>query len=110
MGCCDVKGLIPLQDALNKLQESVSNNCEVISLPLSSALGYALAVDIKSPLNVPPFNNSAMDGYALNVVDLENCSSEQPISLALVGKSFAGAPYNGDLAKGECIRIMTGAV
>ncbi|MGB5443963.1 MAG: molybdopterin molybdotransferase MoeA [Psychromonas sp.] len=110
MGCCDTPGLMSLQQALDKMQETVENVCQAVSLPLSQALGYALAEDIKSPLNVPPFNNSAMDGYALKRADLVNCSADTPITLQQVGRSFAGAPYQGDLNSGECIRIMTGAV
>ncbi len=110
MGCCDAKGLMPLEQALTEMQASLSNVCEAVTLPLSQALGFALAQDLKSPLNVPPFNNSAMDGYALNQADLINCSPENPITLKLIGKSFAGAPYAGDLPRGCCIRIMTGAV
>jgi len=110
MGCCNNKGLMPLEDALTTMQNSVTNVCEKISLALPQALGFILAEDIKSPLNVPGFNNSAMDGYALNRADLINCSADKPITLKLVGRSFAGAPYTGSLEKGCCIRIMTGAV
>lgn len=110
MGCCDAKGLMPLEQALSKLQTSVSNVCESITLPLSDILGFALAKDIHSPINVPPFNNSAMDGYAILQADLHDATPETPISLTMVGRSFAGAPYSGDLLSGQCIRIMTGAV
>ncbi|PKG40294.1 molybdopterin molybdotransferase MoeA [Psychromonas sp. Urea-02u-13] len=110
MGCCDAKGLMPLEQALTKLQTSVSNVCEAIILPLSEALGFALAQDIQSPINVPPFNNSAMDGYAMLQADLLAATAENPITLTLVGKSFAGDPYSGSLVSGQCLRIMTGAV
>jgi molybdopterin molybdotransferase len=110
MGGCDAKGLMPLEQALTKLQTSVSNVCEAITLPLSEALGFALAQDIQSPINVPPFNNSAMDGYAMLQADLLGATAENSISLTLVGKSFAGDPYSGSLVSGQCLRIMTGAV
>jgi len=110
MGCCDAKGLMPLEQALTKLQSSVENVCEAIEIPLSQALGFALAQDIQSPINVPPFNNSAMDGYAINQADLLDASTVSPVVLKMVGKSFAGAPYTGELDTGCCIRIMTGAV
>lgn len=110
MGCCDAKGLMPLEQALTTMQSSVSNVCEKISLALPQALGFILADDIKSPLNVPGFNNSAMDGYALNQADLIDCSADNPITLKLVGRSFAGSPYTGSLEKSCCIRIMTGAM
>ena len=110
MGCCDKPGLMPLEQALDEMQKVLENVCQSISLPLSQALGYALAEDIRSPLNVPPFNNSAMDGYALKRADLINCSPDKSITLKQVGRSFAGAPYQGQLKSGECLRIMTGAV
>jgi len=110
MGCCDVPGLMPLALALENMLNELKNVCKPITLPLSDSLGYALSEDLLSPLNVPPFNNSAMDGYALSQFDLQNCSQDNPVSLTLVGTSMAGAPYLGDIAAGECIRIMTGAV
>ena len=110
MGCCDAKGLMPLEQALTKLQTSVNNVCEAITLPLSEALGYALAQDILSPINVPPFNNSAMDGYAMLQADLLTATTEKPVTLTMIGKSFAGDPYQGELTSGSCLRIMTGAV
>ncbi|MGJ8582147.1 MAG: molybdopterin molybdotransferase MoeA [Psychromonas sp.] len=110
MSSCDAPGLMPLAEAIDKLQDALSIVCESITMPLSAALGYTLSQDIISQQNVPPFNNSAMDGYALQCEDLSACSSENPISLTQVGKSFAGVPFEGALQAGECIRIMTGAV
>ncbi|MEL0628739.1 molybdopterin molybdotransferase MoeA [Psychromonas aquatilis] len=110
MSGCDVQGLMPLTDALAVMHKELSVVCEEISLPLSDALGYTLCSEIISPNNVPAFNNSAMDGYALHAEDLANCTSDNPISLSLVGKSFAGKPFTGKVNSGECIRIMTGAV
>lgn len=110
MSCCDAKGLKPLSEALETMQQALSNVCESISLPLSEALGFTLSEDIISTQNVPSFNNSAMDGYALHAKDLAACSESNPIQLTLVGKSFAGIPYHGQVDAGCCIRIMTGAV
>jgi len=97
MSCCDVKGLMPLSDALEKMQESLSNVCDKIVLPLSDALGFTLCENIISDKNVPPFNNSAMDGYALHANDLKECSIANPIQLTQVGKSFAGVPFKGEV-------------
>lgn len=110
MSCCDTSGLMPLADALETLQNSLSNVCESITLPLSEALGSTLSENIISKQNVPPFNNSAMDGYALHAKDLAQCSIEHPVHLQQIGKSFAGIPFVGDVKRGCCIRIMTGAV
>ena len=110
MASCDVKGLMSIETALTKMQTELTNVCQSITLPLPQALGYVLADDILSPLNVPSFNNSAMDGYALSQADLQNCSYEQPVVLKQVGRALAGAPYMGKIPSGCCVRIMTGAV
>lgn len=110
MSCCNAKGLMPLADALETMQEALSIVCDKITLPLSDALGFTLCENIISQKNVPPFNNSAMDGYALHADDLKDCSADNPVKLTLVGKSFAGVPFNGEVEAGCCIRIMTGAL
>jgi len=74
---------------------------------IREAAGHILAENITSPLNVPPFINSAMDGYAVNTNDLPQTGEQ---TLKVIGKSFAGAPFNGSLKAGEALRIMTGAV
>jgi len=72
-----------------------------------AALGRVLAHDIISPLNVPAHDNSAMDGYAIRHADLND---ELETSLQLIGTAFAGVPFNGTMAAGQTVRIMTGAV
>ncbi|MCK5665791.1 MAG: molybdopterin molybdotransferase MoeA, partial [Thiotrichaceae bacterium] len=79
-------------------------NQQTIILP--NALGKTLAEDVISPMNVPVYQNSAMDGYAFNAQELANDGIKK---LKNIGTSFAGAPFDGVLEKGECIRIMTGA-
>lgn len=74
------------------------------TLPLVQCFGRILASDVVSPLDVPGFDNSAMDGYAVRLADI---ASGQPLPVA--GKSFAGQPYHGEWPAGTCIRIMTGA-
>lgn len=76
-------------------------------LALRSTLGRVVAEDIISPCNVPNHNNSAMDGYAYNADD---AATEGETSLQVIGTAFAGRPFTGTINKGECVRIMTGAV
>ena len=76
------------------------------TVPIREALGRVLAQDIVPAINVPAHDNSAMDGYAVRFSDLGN--SETP--LAEVGTAYAGRPYDGKVAPGQCVRIMTGAV
>ncbi|MBY5945960.1 molybdopterin molybdotransferase MoeA [Photobacterium rosenbergii] len=104
MGCCDTPGLMPVETALTQILDQVEPLKDVTSVALSEGMGLVLAEDICSPINVPPFANSAMDGYALRIEDLGNTDT-----LRMAGKSFAGIPYDGVCQPGECIRIMTGA-
>ena len=104
MSCCDKPGSISIDDALDKMLSSVKNQQTTLTLPLEEATGYVLAEDILSPVFVPPFDNSAMDGYAVRRKDLAASNL-----LPLAGKSFAGQPFTDDWPEGTCIRIMTGA-
>jgi molybdopterin molybdotransferase len=72
-----------------------------------AALGRVLAEDVVSPLDVPAHDNSAMDGYAVRFADLK---TEGEVTLKNAGSSFAGAPFQGTMKPGECVRIMTGGV
>ena len=71
-------------------------------VPLKAALGRVLAESLCSPINVPSFTNSAMDGYALADPGMQR-------RLRVAGEVFAGKPFQGVLAADECVRIMTGA-
>ena len=77
------------------------------SVGIFDALGRVLADDLVSPINVPPHDNSAMDGYAFDGAALR---SGAPLSLQMVGTVHAGAPWNGTLLPVQALRIMTGAV
>ncbi len=72
-----------------------------------AALGRVLGEDVISTLDVPAHDNSAMDGYAVRHDDL---NATQETVLRLAGSAFAGKQFAGKLGKGECVRIMTGAV
>jgi molybdopterin molybdotransferase len=69
-----------------------------------------LAVDVQSADDVPGFDSSAMDGFAVRAQDTSGATDEQPVSLRIVGESRAGAPASVSLSAGEAIRISTGAV
>ena len=73
---------------------------------IRAALGRVLAAPVISTLNVPPYANSAMDGYALRSADLPQQAEK---TLRVIGSSFAGEPFTGEVKQGECVRIMTGA-
>jgi molybdopterin molybdotransferase len=76
-------------------------------LSVRAALGRVLAEDVVSPFNVPAHDNSAMDGYAVRFTDLKG---DGDATLKVTGTAFAGAPFQGAVRAGECLRIMTGGV
>lgn len=102
--CCSAPGLMPFSQALETMLAAITPITDIENTTLSEGLGRVLSLDITSPINVPPHNNSAMDGYAFAQASLAKQSR-----LRLVGRSMAGQPYQGVCAEGECIRIMTGA-
>ncbi|ADP12078.1 molybdopterin biosynthesis protein MoeA [Erwinia sp. Ejp617] len=97
-------GLISLDDALATLLARITPLTDSETVSLTHAAGRITAHAVISPLNVPPFDNSAMDGYALRLADLA-----PGVALPVAGKAFAGSPYDGEWPAGSCIRIMTGA-
>lgn len=96
-----------LESALEAVLASVDVVSETEDVGLMSALGRVLSREVDSAVDVPGHTNSAMDGYALRYEDV---LSSGEVSLRVVGESFAGRPYAGELNPGECVRIMTGAV
>jgi molybdopterin molybdotransferase len=101
---CATPGLLSFNEALTTILANVKPITETLTLPIEQALGYVLATSVVSPVNVPPHDNSAMDGYAFALQSLHETSR-----LTLAGHSMAGAPYEGLCRPGQCIRIMTGA-
>ena len=88
------------------LQQLVHAVRDTEVLPLFDALDRVLAQDVISPINVPPHNNSAMDGYAFDGAQL----SDKALHLRVVGTALAGRAWQGQLQAGECLKIMTGAI
>ena len=77
--------------------------------PLLDALGLPVAEDVTSPIALPRFTNSAMDGYAVRHRDVAGARPERPIHLPVVGESAAGASRAFALTPGTAMKIMTGA-
>tara|TARA_B100000949_G_scaffold71910_1_gene64029 strand:- start:26730 stop:27896 length:1167 start_codon:yes stop_codon:yes gene_type:complete len=91
--------MVTIEEAL-RIIEDQSSNLKSESKPLAKALGYALATDTVSPFDVPEFDNSAMDGYALSGLYQE---------YQLIGEVAAGDSEDVSLQDGEAVRIFTGA-
>lgn len=93
---------LPVADALAAMQSQVSALTETETVSLSAALDRVLAQPVRASINVPGYDNSAMDGYALRAAE-----ATQP--LRVVGEAFAGHPFKDELPPASCVRIMTGA-
>ena len=76
---------------------------------LIEALGQVLDEDVTSSFDIPPLDNTAMDGYAVRAADTARASSDAPIVLRVVGEVAAGYMFDGEVAPGMAVRIMTGA-
>jgi len=82
---------------------------EVEAVSLSDVHGRVLAESIVSPIDVPEFDRSAMDGFAVNAAETIGAGDYNPISFRMVGNSWPGSPATVAVGAGEAIRIMTGA-
>ncbi len=93
-----------IEEALEFLLARVKPVAEVERLPTGEAIGRVLAEPVTSPIEVPPWNNSAMDGYALNSADLQGDSNRLPVSQRIPAGSMGS-----QLEPGTAARIFTGA-
>jgi len=79
------------------------------TVPTAAALGCVLAEDVASDINIPSFDNSAMDGYAVRVADVAGASAEHPVRLRCQGEVPAGSVASSPLQAGCALKIFTGA-
>lgn len=94
-------------DAL-KLILSETKQVGTESVALHNALHRVLAEDVVADTNLPPFDNSAMDGYAVRAQDTRKATKRRGVVLSVVGEASAGKVYGTLLHKGQAVRIMTG--
>jgi len=97
-----VPDLLTIAEALARVLERVVP-LDVEDVPVGAAAGRVLAESATATTDLPPFDSSAMDGFAVRAVDT-------PGGLRLVGQSAAGRPFDGAIAAGEAVAISTGAV
>lgn len=100
------KGLLPVNEALEKIFQEINPTEDIETVEVMTAFGRTLGEEIVSPINVPSYNNSAMDGYAIQGADLPDNGT---VTLEVIGSSFAGTPFDGVMQRGQSVRIMTGA-
>jgi molybdopterin molybdotransferase len=100
--------LLSVDQAKEKLLGEFSPK-EPIPMNVKKANGYVLAEKIFAPINLPPFDNSSMDGFAVRALDTKNASNENPIRLQVIEDIPAGKAPKKALREGQTSRIMTGA-
>lgn len=98
---------LTVDEALRRIDTAVQPVAGFEKVAIRSALGRVLVEDIRSNINVPPHANSAMDGYAVNSADFPESGTRE---LTVIGTAWAGQPFAGSVARGQCVRIMTGAM
>ncbi|MFQ5873097.1 MAG: gephyrin-like molybdotransferase Glp [Dehalococcoidia bacterium] len=103
-----VLGWLTVEEALEKILGYV-DVLEPEEVPILECLGRVLVEDVVSSINIPPLDNTAMDGYAVRWEDIRNASQSSPISLKVVEELPAGRIARKAVTKGTAIRIMTGA-
>lgn len=106
--------LLPVEIAVQRIMDALVPLTEVEWVPLREALNRVLGEDQPSPIDVPSYVNSAMDGYAILSSDIPNSvggdGEEHEATLTVVGTAWAGQPYEGKLSRGSAVRIMTGGM
>ncbi|GIV17480.1 MAG: molybdopterin molybdenumtransferase MoeA [Armatimonadota bacterium] len=104
-----MKDLLSVEEAQELILQSVQTFSETMEMPLLEAVGRALAEDVVSPVHIPPFDNAAVDGYAVVAEDAANASAASPVRLKVVGTVNAGEIADFAIRRGEAARVMTGA-
>jgi len=100
--------MLELEKAVETILASVpAPKSEVI--PLADAYRRVASEKIQASTALPPFDNSAVDGYAVRAADVASANSRNPVRLQLSGKIAAGEHFRGELSAGQCIRIFTGS-
>jgi molybdenum cofactor synthesis domain-containing protein len=104
-----IRQTIPLEQALKLLLDAVTPVSRTERVQLADAGGRVIAAPAASPIDVPPFDRAAMDGYAVVAEDTFHASRSNPRVLRRVGTVFTGETPSRPIARGECMEIATGA-
>ena len=98
--------MISVRDGQDRILAQVSGPLPVELLPVTRALGRVVADDVRAPFDVPPADNSAVDGYAVSSADIPAIGSRL---LDVIADLPAGSVFDGVVGHGQALRIMTGA-
>ena len=102
--------MITLEQATETLHNEISPIARTRLVSLEKAIGRISVQDVYAPIDMPPFDRSPLDGYALRAADIVGASRDNPIKLKVAAEIPAGAFWDGTLAPGSAARIMTGSM
>ena len=105
----EFKKLTPYKEALRLMLEDLAEIGESEEVPLDGALGRVLEEDVTSPIDSPPFDRSAVDGYALRAEDTFPAREYSPVELRVVDEIVAGEESGVTVESGTAVKLMTGA-
>jgi molybdopterin molybdotransferase len=100
--------MLTVEEALQKILSEITV-LDTENVPILESLGQVLATDIVSVINVPPLDNSGMDGYAVLAADTKGAGEKKPKILKVIDTVYAGGISKKEVTPGTAIRIMTGA-
>jgi molybdopterin molybdotransferase len=100
--------MLELEDALAQILAKIPSPTSE-SILLNDASGRVQAERIESPVDLPLFDNSAMDGYGVRARDVASAAPKTPTGLRLIGKAAAGETFAGEVTAGTCVRLFTGS-
>ena len=101
--------LLSVEEARDRVLASVAEAVGTERLPVADALGRVLAEPVRATTDLPPWDNSAMDGYAVRAADTNGASEDSPTRLRVVGEVRAGVAADLEVPPGSAVRIATGA-
>jgi len=104
-----IPDVIQLEEAQQRILDTLPAPV-VERVEITNGDGRFLVENILAAVDLPPFDNSAMDGYAVRAVDVAGASATSPVRLRVVGRIPAGGGFDGDIHAGECVRLFTGSL
>lgn len=102
-------GLRSVDSTLESILAAIPGPTPAEAVAIPQALGRVLAADARATMDLPPWDNAAMDGYAIRAADVASASEDAPVTLDVVGDVAAGADPAVTVARGTAVRIATGA-
>lgn len=100
--------MLTVEEAIETILQDIVP-LDTVEVPLTDVFGYVLAQDLYADGDNPPFDNSAVDGYAVFWEDVQGATEDTPVYLTEVGEVPAGSVAQESLMRGHCMRVMTGA-